>query len=286
MTSITMAKKEEPFKLKEGYIDIDELMKKAGHNDFDVEQAHRDSFVDLRKDIKPQPILLSYGEDWSGHPLCIFGEGDYSVITGISKSKKSFIKSALMALYIGGNSETYFSGFRSHRRDDMYVIDFDTEQSDFHAKRTFDRVRKMVGEHYNFYRPYALRKYLPHERMEIIAHVIEKYGKNIGLIAIDGYADLIKDTNDNVESAELAQQIMSWTDEYQFHITGVLHTNPDGSKMRGHLGSEVGRKAQTVLKVESHPEILSQGKVTHDVSRDQNFGSFEFEINQGLPYKL
>lgn len=250
--------------------------------EFDVQQALREDRVDLDAPDDDNPILLSYGEDWTGAPLCVFGEGDYSVISGVGNSKKSFVKTALVASYIGGRTD--FGWFKTHRlSDDKIILDIDTEMSRNHAKKAFRRVEEMVGSRYKNYMPYILKKRSNAEKLAEVEALIKRYGTKIGLVAIDGYADLMKDTNDNVESAELAQRIMSWVDEYQIHVTGILHENPNGEKMRGHLGSEMSRKAATILKVEAHQDINNESRVFHVKSRDEKFKKFDIVIKKGLP---
>jgi hypothetical protein len=249
-------------------------------NSFDVAKALKDCTVDLNDNPMPEPCLLSYGESFDGTPLCIFGEGDYSVISGVGGVRKSFLKTALIAKYIGGQSD--FGGFGSHMQDKRMVIDIDTEQSVYRTQLVFRRVERMVGHRYPHYHCFRLRKHSPEERVAIIEAIIEKYGNRIGLLSIDGYADLINDTNDNVESAKLAQKVMSWTDNYTFHVTGILHENPDGRKMRGHLGSEMSRKASTILSV-SQDDDPDLSLVYHTKSRDEKFSPFLFGVSEGLP---
>ena len=251
---------------------------------FDIREALKDSKVDLSETYQPQPILLSHGQDYAGNPLCVFGQGDYSVISGVGNSKKTFFKTALIASYIGGQAN--FGWFKSHMQDKKMVVEFDTEQSDSRTQIVFRRVEQMVGSRYPNYICFKLRKYSPAERMMIIEEVIEMYGDKIGLISIDGYADLIDDTNDNVQSAQLAQSVMTWTDKYKFHVTGILHENPDGRKMRGHLGSEMSRKASTIFSVIADPDKDNVSKVYHTKSRDEKIQPFEFEILNGLPYVI
>ena len=261
-----------------------DIISEADLGKFDIHQALKDSRIDLDEAYQPQPILLSYGQDYAGNPLCVFGEGDYSVISGVGNSKKTFLKTALMASYIGG--QTNFGYFKSHMREKKMVIDIDTEQSDSRTQIVFRRIEQMVGIRYPYYHCFKLRKYSPQERMMIIEEIIEMYGDKIGLISIDGYADLIDDTNDNVQSAQLAQSVMTWTDKYKFHVTGILHENPDGRKMRGHLGSEMSRKASTIFSVIADPDRDNVSKVYHTKSRDEKIQPFEFEILNGRPYMV
>ncbi len=254
-----------------------------GDSTFDTRSAIREAKIDLKSNIKPQPIIISCGEDWNGMPICIFGQGDYSAITGVGKSKKSFFKSAVIAIYQGMKDDEIFPGWKSHRDPNKLIIDIDTEQSDYHAQRAFRRVRELTGWDDQNYHAFALRKYMPSERLQIVEEIVESYRDRIGLISIDGYADLIDDTNDNIESMRLVQKLMTWTDKYQFHITGILHTNPIGDKMRGHLGSDISRKASTVIKVTADNDHKNYSKVEHVLARDESISSFFLKVNRGLP---
>lgn len=262
-------------------IDLNKLT--GGEGNFDPLEAAKKSRVNLDKALQPQPILVSCGKDWTGNPLCVLGQGDYSAITGVGKSKKSFVKSAIIAIYQGCKDDSLWLGWKSHRDPDKLIIDIDTEQSDFHAQRTFRRVERMAGWRDDRYLAFALRKYSPSERMQIVEEIVDKYGSRIGLMSIDGYADLITDTNDNDQSSRLVQQLMTWTDTYQFHITGILHTNPSGDKMRGHLGSDVSRKASTVIRVTANEDNFKISKVEHVLARDEAIDDFEIIIESGIP---
>ena len=67
---------------------------------------------------------------------------------------------------------------------------------------------------------------------------------------IDGYADLIGDVNDAEQSNQLVSELMAAAEKFNVAIVGVLHLNPGSEeKSRGHLGSQLGRKSQTVLQI-------------------------------------
>ena len=146
----------------------------------DVLKEIRNSRIDLNAKLKPQPIAMSYGVDWEGNPSCVFGEGDYSVINGLSKSKKSFFKSMAVASYIAGDESDLYKPFKTHRSGDKIILDIDTEQSDFHAQRTFKRVSRVTGSPYKYHYCYSIRSYSALERLELLETLIKQYGKDIG----------------------------------------------------------------------------------------------------------
>lgn len=252
----------------------------------DYSQLYRDSLVDLKAYIPRQPVAISIGEThYKGQSFPIpFGTyGNYSCIVAPSKSKKSFFKSALIASYIGGNSIQYFPDICGHRSENAVVVDIDTEQSKYDAQKVFRRTKEMTGQQYPYYYPFALRAYSARERMEFIDWLFNDWEnrKYIGLVSIDGYADLINNFNDLEQSNELTTKLMQWTDDSQCHITGILHSNFGSDKPVGHIGSAVLKKAETVVYLspsdQSGPDYV---KVDADkYSRNKPFTSFEFFIN-------
>jgi hypothetical protein len=260
------------------------IFKEEETENFDSLAAMKDSFIDTKKPLGVQPIALSHGQDWSGAPLCVLGVGDYSCITGLSKSKKSFFKSGLIASYIGGNANFYFKHFKSHRKEDKIVIDVDTEQSDYHARRCFKRVDTMVGSRYENYKPFALRKYSPGERLKILETIVEKYKRAIGLICLDGYIDFVDDFNSLTEAGEFLQNLLFWTRDYGCLITGVLHKNPSGTKMIGHIGSLIDRKAGTIISLTSDINDKSISAISHERARDMEFPNLWMKIDKGIPF--
>ena len=163
--------------------------------------------------------------------------GNFSCLVGASKSRKTFLKSLITASYIGGQSNNYADNIKSHRNKDLFVLDFDTEQGKWHAQQTFRRVIEMVGAPYDKYLTFGLRQYDFKTRIEFIDYMIKKHKDNLGLVLIDGVADLVSDVNDLKQCNEAAQKLMEWTDLSQCHLICILHKNFGSSKPTGHCRS-------------------------------------------------
>jgi hypothetical protein len=136
------------------------------------------------------------------------------------------------------------------------------------------------------YYTYALRNMSPADRIDFIDYVLSDVldGKNIGLICIDGIADLVADVN-NLEQCSMAvQKLMSWTDEYKCHIVTVIHSNYGSDKPTGHLGSFLEKKAELQIKLEANHVNKGWVSVECKRSRNRGFEPFSFLINEnGLP---
>ena len=70
------------------------------------------------------------------------------------------------------------------------------------------------------------------------------------MIVIDGIADLIRGANDEAESITIVEELYRLAGIYKTCIVTVLHFIPNGLKLRGHLGSELQRKAAAILSIE------------------------------------
>jgi len=248
----------------------------------DFKQIFKDSFIDVDVELPKQPVALSIGESTyrqNIYPVPFGSYGDYSCIVGSSKSKKTFLKSALMAGYIGGQSTNYFPDFKGHLNGGKFIIDIDTEQSEYHSQRVFRRVVEMVGTNYEYYKPFSLRKYSPDERIGFIDWLFYEspYKNSIGLVSIDGYADLINDFNSLEQSTMLSQKLLKWSADAKCHITGILHKNFGSSKPVGHIGSTILKKAETVVFLENEDEFT---KVSCNYSRNIPFESFNFIVDE------
>jgi hypothetical protein len=258
-----------------------ELKNEPPEQDFDFKKIHDLQFIDIDKILKPQPVAISIGvSKYKGndYPIPFGSYGDFSCIVGASKSKKTFLKSLLTACYIGGNSNEYASEINGHNQQGKWVIDIDTEQSEYHAQRVFRRVAEMVGTNPKNYKPFALRTLSANERFKFIDWIFNEsqYKGNIGLLIIDGVADLVNDVNNLEASNEVAQKLLKWSGNENCHIITVLHRNFRSNKPTGHLGSAVLKKAETVVFVEKDGDAVL---VTSEYSRNQPFEDFAFEVN-------
>ena len=116
-------------------------------SEFDFDKAYKECFVDVNKEIQAPPIALGIGyHDYKDKSYlnATFTYGEMSAIVAPQKSKKSFFKRAVAASYIGGNANEYFPDIISCREGNKYVLDFDTEQGEYYAQRSFKGVCEML----------------------------------------------------------------------------------------------------------------------------------------------
>ena len=106
----------------------------------------------------------------------------------------------------------------------------------------------------------------------------------VGLVIIDGIRDLMLDINNPREATVIVNYLMKWTEEFNLHIHTVIHQNKGDENARGHIGTEINNKSETVLRVEKDKNDDAISTVEAVYIRDVSFPSFAFRINtEALP---
>jgi len=209
--------------------------------------------------------------------------GNFSLIIGKAKSRKSFfINIAVSAVLQNDLLLNQFAGCLPH--DQSKVLYFDTEQSKYHVQLALKRICEQinVGIPDNL-KTYHLRSKNPAERLKIIEYAIYNTS-NIGFVVIDGIKDLVTSINDEAEATMIASKLLKWTEEKNIHIVNVLHQNKSDNNARGHIGTELINKAETVLSVTKNEQDKDISIVEAQMCRNREPEPFAFEINEnGLP---
>lgn len=213
------------------------------------------------------------------HDSVIGTLGNFSASIGKAKSKKTFNVSAIVAAALkNGTVLRYAAELPDNKRKVLYV---DTEQSPYHCLKVMKRILQLAGlpndrdnENLEFL---ALRKYTPEQRIMIVEQAIYNT-PNIGLVIIDGIRDMVYDINSPGESTRIISKLMQWTDEKQIHLHTILHQNKGDENARGHIGTELNNKAESVLLVEKCDGDNSKVCALH--IRAMDFEPFAFHINE------
>lgn len=252
--------------------------------------VHAKSVINLSEKPKRAPLAISIGYDdvaYNGefYPLRFGTFGNISMIKGEEKARKSWLKSMIMGGAIGGKSNIYTGEIHGHKSlQDKYIIDIDTEQDSYDAWMVADRVKRLVGTMPENYIPVMLREYTPTERLGYLEWLFSEseYKDKLGIVSIDGYVDMMKDFNSLTESMEFTQKLMRYSSKSKCHITGVLHLNPGTEKGRGHLGTILQQKCETVVIIKDMGDF---SEVTCQRGRGKKFKPFCISVNKDwLPY--
>lgn len=219
----------------------------------------RPYLLDSREEY-PEPFYLL---EYNGVPFSPLG--GIQAVTGQKKNGKSFLITQLMAAILGGGCkrmEEYLPGLKVPERTIEHighpptVLYVDTEMEKLNSAKVKRRVHWLcdwpLNEnndrfHVLWLRAVEAEENLPafKKRYQLILQA-ERYLKP-DIIFIDGTRDIIGDFNDNEESSALVNELMANAQSKNICIWNALHLNPrpgsdEVSKMRGHLGTELGNK--------------------------------------------
>ena len=142
------------------------------------------------------------------------------------------------------------------------VLFYDTEQSEVQLYKNVSTLLRRCGRDTmpEWFKAYCLTGMSRKERLKSIVLSMDRFHYQYGgihLVVIDGIADLIRCANDEAESIAVVEELYRLAGIYNTCIVTVLHFIPNGLKLRGHLGSELQRKAAAILSIEkdSNPAV-------------------------------
>lgn len=262
----------------------------------------------------PEPFYLLEYKGVAISPL-----GGIQAISGQKKNGKTFVLAQLMAAVLGMGEEhsrtpMYLQGLtvpqrtlqylREKHKDDNYlpsVLYVDTEMEKLNSAKVLRRVHWLAGwdmkEPNPRFNVLWLRGVTDRKgddgrveershsiRYNLIKLAIQHFNPDV--VFIDGIRDIIGDFNDNAESFSLVTDLMALAEKNNICIWNALHMNPrptndDESKMRGHLGTELGNKITDTLVSIKHKDSTT-GQVTFTVkqndARGKDMEDWKFEV--------
>ena len=255
-----------------------------------MQKIQRDCLVDNSVKMDYPPVALSLGKKRiktnDGDldlPIPIGTYGNFSFVQAPPKTKKTFFISLLSSVYLSGSNN--FGGDIKGHRTNQCLLHIDTEQGKWHAQRVFKRAIDMSAmDGSQCYYTFALREIGYKKRIEFIEYLLKSDNQNIGVLIIDGIADLVSDVNNLEESNRCIQKLMEWSSIYNLHIITVIHSNFGSDKPTGHLGSFLEKKAETQIQLEANTVNKEWVTVKCKRSRGYAFETFSFKVNDlGLP---
>jgi len=247
--------------------------KKLSLEDFEKYRIrHTDTFKD-------PDIVFSIGGAMVATRKNIFG------ITGKAGAGKTYTISLIIAAVLKkGEFQGVISSYLPKGKDK--IILFDTEQSEFHISVVLNRIKKLGAtdkqmENLITYSFDTIRSSLRREYFEQILMQTD----GVGLVIIDGIADLVMSVNDEQEASNMFDDLRALATKLDVAIGYVLHQNPsDNIKMRGHLGTIGNNKSESVLQTSSTAEDESIKLITFSKSRNKKAPEWSFRIlEDGIP---
>jgi hypothetical protein len=202
----------------------------------------------------PQPLITI-------RDVTVGSAGNLLGITGNEGSGKSnFLGGIVAGALAGYDQDTDTLGTEViPNMEHKAVLYFDTEQSEDQFYLNLTTILKRSNRHHppHWFKAYCLTNLSRRERLQAILQSVDNFHHQFGgihLVVIDGIGDLIGSLNDERESVQLVEELHRMAGIYQTCILCVLHLVPNGIKLRGHLGSELQRKAAGILCIEKDTE--------------------------------
>ena len=176
------------------------------------------------------------------------------------------------------------------------IIHFDTEQSPYDHEQIVLTALKRAGVEKppSWLRSYCLTDVGVKERFNFVRHEMERAKKECGgvlSVLLDGVGDLVLDANSIEESSAAVTHFHALAIEFETVVVAVLHENPDSTgkgnaKGRGHLGSFLERKSESVIRlVKDKDDVTNQfaGRGCRHASIPESKGiRFAYNAEKGM----
>jgi hypothetical protein len=183
--------------------------------------------------------------------------GNLTTITALAKAGKTAAMGGMMASTMAGEGPEKRDclQFRSANPNRLALLHFDCEQSPFDHAACVWRVVKRAGlkRPPDWFYSYWLTGLDPGQCWQFMARALElNAAKHRGVhsVFLDGAADFVNDVND---AAECNRRVADWQGlaiKHNCNFVPAIHFNPGTDKGRGHLGSQLERKAETNLRLD------------------------------------
>ncbi len=218
---------------------------------------------------EPQPIIKQ------GDKIVV-SRGNILTVQGRAKAYKTFLVSGMVAAAL--DEGLGMNGTKDVNR----VLYVDTEQSDAHTQIVLKRIYRILDMPLDTEDDsvimLALRKENASERLKIACEAIEELRPD--MVVVDGIRDLVKDFNSIDESSKVVGKLMELSASYNCAIVTIIHQNKGDSNARGHLGTELMNKSETVLQVVRDKSVATVAPVH---CRNIEVDEFSFTVIDGLP---
>lgn len=235
----------------------------------------------LKRRVKPSDNIKSSEYVLKIDGVKKFSKCNISGWIGRAKSKKSFALTMFVAELLGAVG--LYQKFEALKQYNVLYID--TEQSDDDVQLVTKRLKYLSNKEDNLFM-YGLRPHNPEERVMAIDLLLDEHKCDV--LIVDGIRDLIYDINDAVECTNVMTKLMKWSYDYNIHIACVLHQNKGNGMARGHIGTELENKCQTLIRITKDETDYKISSFAEEFGRGKGIEDFDFTIDSskvdyGLP---
>lgn len=241
-------------------------------------------YADRLKNIFKAPEIISpepWSPCWANQPpdvvptlkmldYRIGSDGNITVLIAPPSSGKSSICEAIISCFQNPLCDSL--GFSCHSGRGLSSIDTEMSKADCHASWRRMLKRAELDNMADNVKWFNIKDWDSFEqRRSWLFHHMET--DKPGIIILDGIGDFIPNLNDIEASSQLVLDILSRAEKFNISVLATIHGNPrsrDGAeqKARGHLGSELMRKAECVMMIQRDDHDIR--KITTDFKHGKN----------------
>lgn len=250
----------------------------------EIKKIVEGSYLKADHEFKYPPVCLEITGEYGNQIFSTLG--NFAVLIAPPKVGKTTATGVIVAsLLIGGP----ISNFNPSLPEDKKVIAWaDTEQGESECVKTIRSICiQATGnktDHPVNLKYSSLRNHGRDVRLAAIEYIVYNT-PNLGFLVIDGIRDLVSSINDEREATIIADKLLKWTQEMNIHILTILHQNKGDANARGHIGTELINKAESVATISRGENAGIRTTIFESkYSRHKEFESFAFTINDGIVY--
>ena len=268
-------------------------------------------------DVDVNPYRLNFAKKYeapkytlSYNGIAFAPLGGIHAITGQAGNGKTMTLAQFMAAILCGefgNLRYELSDLFPHPR----VLYIDTEMEEANTIAVKNRVMTMCGRPINEQNDdfvVVMLREVPEEQAEDakgrpikISSSVMRWRMTLKAIweykptavFIDGLLDVVRDFNDNKECQETIYKCMQVASHYGISVWCIVHQNPGGEKLVGHLGSFLERKVTDVFQTKKDKND-STGETTFNVkqlkARGRDVEDWKFQVlpvaGWGMPEQI
>lgn len=229
------------------------------------------------------PVCLEISGEYGNQIFSTLG--NFSTILAPPKVGKTTATSIIAGALLTGRRLSNF--IPSLPKDKKVVVWIDTEQGKPECIKTIQSICNQSNgnktDHPECLQFLSLRKYGKDIRLDVIEYIVSNT-PGLGFLVIDGVRDLVSSINSEIEATIIADKLLKWTQEANIHILTILHQNKADANARGHLGTELMNKAETVASLSRSENNGTRTTIIEPkFTRHKEFETFAFTIdNNGL----
>jgi hypothetical protein len=241
---------------------------------------------EFNPNVEPPPLRPIYS--LAGTPVCT--PGNLTTITSAVKTGKSAVIGSMAAAAMPHSMDSDLLGFDSANKEGRALIWVDSEQSLDDFWHSVSRALRRAGlqKPPAWLHAYCLTGLGCKQGWSCVLEALKRGADEhdgIHSLHLDGVADFVLDVNDAGESNSFTAALHGLAIEYDCPVIGVIHFNPGSEKSRGHLGSQLERKAESNLALEKDSDettVLYSTKNRRAGIPKSHGPRFKFDVEAGM----